>query len=187
MSDDAPRPSFTGLLVARDLAYHYSFLYPDGWHQLELETEGGTGLIVTPMPDDTANSFSVEARDLGMTPTAEDLPTLREGFAAGLRNLPGAVVEMRDDFAIGTLLGVEAVLTYREGETTRKRWVRLLYQGSTQVRLIAQGATTAEYEYWLPMLTQAMRTFQFADWWAEVTGVQWLPSLDADPEEGENA
>jgi hypothetical protein len=185
MSNDAPRPSFTGLLVARDLTYRYSFLYPEGWHLLELETEGGAGVIVAPTADDTANSFSVEARDLGMTPTERDLPTLREGFAAGLRTLPGATVEMRDDFAIGTLLGVEAILTYREGEATRKRWVRLLYQGSTQVRLIAQGATAEEYDYWLPMLTQAMRTFQFADWWAEVTGIEWLPSLDAPLEEDE--
>ena len=114
------------------------------------------------------------------------MPTLREGFAAGLRNFPDAAVEMRDDFAIGTLLGIEAVLTYRDGEATRKRWVRLLYQGSTQVRLIAQGASVTEYDYWLPMLTQAMRTFQFADWWAEVTGIEWLPSLDAPLDEEEN-
>ncbi|MGI8855350.1 MAG: hypothetical protein ACR2JW_06340 [Thermomicrobiales bacterium] len=179
MSSDAPRPSFTGLLVARDLEYRYSFLYPEGWHTFELETTGGRGIIVAPTPDDTANSFSVEARDLGMTPTEEDLPTLREGFAAGLRDLSDAAVEMRDDFAIGTLLGIEATLTYRDGDATRKRWVRLLYQGTTQIRLIAQGATVAEYDYWLPMLTQAMRTFQFADWWAEVTGIEWLPSLDA--------
>ena len=185
MSHAAPRPSFTGLLVARDLEYRYSFLYPEGWHTLALETEGGKGIIVAPAPDDTATSFSVEARDLGMTPTEKDLPALREGFAAGLRTLPDAVVEMRDDFAIGTLLGIEAALTYRDDETMRKRWVRLLYQGSTQVRLIAQGATVAEYDYWLPMLTQAMRTFQFADWWAEVTGTQWLPSLDTPPEEDE--
>ena len=185
MPDDTPRPSFTGLLIARDLQYHYSFLYPEGWHLLELETEGGTGVIVAPVAGDTANSFSVEARDLGLAPTAKDLPTLREGFAAGLRNLPDAAVEMRDDFAIGTLLGIEAVLTYRDAAATCKRWVRLLYQGSTQVRLIAQGATIAAYDYWLPMLTQAMRTFQFADWWAEVTGIEWLPSLDAPLDEDE--
>jgi hypothetical protein len=185
MANDAPRPSFTGLLVARDLEYRYSFLYPEGWHLLELETEGGAGVIVAPEADDTATSFSVEARDLGMTPTEQDLPTLREGFAAGLRTLPDAVVEMRDDFAIGTLLGIEAVLTYRDGGATRKRWVRLLYQRSTQARLIAQGATSEAYDYWLPMLTQAMRTFQFADWWAEVTGIEWLPSLDAPLDENE--
>lgn len=185
MPDEAPRPSFTGLTVARNLEYRFSFLYPDGWHTFDLETEGGQGIIVAPSPGDTANSFSVEGRDLGMILTAEDLPTIREGFMAGLNNLPDARVEMRDDFAIGDLLGVEAVLTYREGEATRKRWVRLLYRGTTQVRVIAQGASPAEYDYWLPMLTQAMRTFQFADWWAEVTGTQWLPSLDAPLEEEE--
>ncbi len=44
---------------------------------------------------------------------------------------------------------------------------------------IAQGATPDDYAYWLPMFTQAMRTFQFADWCAEATGEQWLPDLTA--------
>jgi len=186
MPDEEPRPSFTGLAVARNLEYHFSFLYPDGWHTFDLETDDGQGIIVAPSPVDTANSFSVEARDLGTTLTEEDLPTLREGFMAGLQDLPDVQIESQDDFAIGDLLGVEAVLTYREGDATRKRWVRLLYQKSIQARVIAQGASPAEYDYWLPMLTQAMRTFQFADWWAEVTGTQWLPSLDAPLEEDED-
>jgi hypothetical protein len=180
MPDEEPRPSFTGLVVARNLEYKFSFLYPEGWHTFDVETEGGHELIVSPSPDDTTTSFSVEARDLGMTLTAEDLPTIREGFMAGLQDFPDMQIEMQDDFAIGDLLGVEAILTYREGEATRKRWVRLLYQGTIQARVIAQGASPAEYDYWLPMLTQAARSFQFADWWAEVTGIQWLPSLDAE-------
>ncbi len=183
MPEQESRPAFTGLAVGRNLSYKFSFLYPEGWNTFALETEGGEGIIVAPAPDDTATSFSVEARDLGMTVGADDLPTLREGFFAGLRDLPDATIETRDDFVIGALLGVEAILTYREGAETRKRWVRLLYQGSTQARLIAQGASVAEYDYWLPMLNQTMRSFQFADWWAEVTGQQWLPSLDAEPEE----
>jgi hypothetical protein len=186
MPEHEGRPAFTGLLVARNIEYRYSFLYPEEWHTFELETEGGQGMIVAPSPDDTATSFSVEARDLGMTPTEDDLPDLREGFAAGLQELPDVVIETQEDFAIGNLLGLEAKLTYRDGEAIRKRWVRLLYQGGMQARVIAQGASVAEYDYWLPMLAQAMRSFQFADWWAEVTGTQWLPSLDHKIEEDED-
>jgi hypothetical protein len=179
MTERPAVPSFTGLEIYRDLTYRYSLLYPMGWHQLELETTGGTGVILAPVPDDPANSFSAEARDLGVEVTSEDLATLREGFWEGIESLPEVAVEAEDEFAIGDTISIEATITYRDGDATRKRRVRLLYKGSTQVRLIAQGNSPAEYEYWLPMFNQMMRTFQFADWWGEITGYEWLPSMDA--------
>jgi hypothetical protein len=179
MTERPAVPSFTGLEIYRDLTYRYSLLYPMGWHQLELETTGGAGVILSPEPDDTANSFSIEARDLGVTVTPEDLETLREGFWEGIESLPDVTVLEEDDFGIGDTVSIEATVTYHDDDATRKRRVRLLYQGSTQVRLIAQGASPAEYDYWLPMFNQMMRTFQFADWWAEITGFAWLPSMTA--------
>lgn len=183
MPNIPPRPTFTGLVVYRDLTYRYSFLYPDGWHTAELDSAGGQGPIVSPTPGDVLTSFSVEARDLGTEVVADDLPVLREGFWAGLRSLPDVEIERGDDYVAGTLLGQEAWLTFREGDARRKRWVRVLYQGTIQARLIAQGATPADYDYWLPMFNQAMRTFQFGDWWAEVTGQAWQPTLDRPPDE----
>ena len=172
------RPAFTGLEVYRNFEHRYSLLYPEGWHQLDLATEeGGQGVIFAPPPGDAATSFSVEARDLGLTVGEEDLPTLRAGFLAGLRRLPKSRIQSQEEYAIGGLIGLEARQTFREGPTRRKRWVRLLYQGSTQARLIAQGATAEEFDYWLPMFNQMMRTFRFGDWWAELTGQEWLPSL----------
>lgn len=176
------RPAFTGLVVHRDLEYHYSLLYPDGWQCLELESAGGKGVILAPAPDDVTTSFSVEARDLGMTITGQDLHALRQGLHDGLRRLRDLTIERQEDYVVGALVGLEVWHTFRDGPDAdaplRKRWTRLAYQGSTQVRLIAQGADPAAFEYWLPMFTQAMRSFQFADWWAEVTGESWLPSLD---------
>jgi len=183
MSDQESRPSFTGLVVYRNLQYRYSFLYPDGWHQSELDTEGGQGVILSPFPDNITTSISTEARDLGITPTADDLPALHEGFLEGLQQLPGVVIEREESEAVGTLLALDAWCSYDEDGARRKRWVRLYYQGQIQLRMIAQGATIAEYDYWLPMLNQAMRTLQFGDWWAEVTGQTWWPSLDHIPED----
>ena len=54
--------------------------------------------------------------------------------------MPGCKIEQQEDTAIGALLTLEARLTYRDGDATRKRWVRLLYQGRTQVRLVAEGS-----------------------------------------------
>lgn len=181
MSETTGGPTFTGLNVHRDLTYRYSLLYPEGWHTLELDSDGGRGVILAPDPADVATSLSVEARDLGTPVTGDDLPALREGLRRGLARLRDLAIEQEEDYAIGTLVGLEVRFTYREADAPddaprRKRWLRLVYQGATQVRLIAQG-DEASYEYWLPAFYQAIRTFQFADWWAQLTGHSWLPSL----------
>ena len=53
------------------------------------------------------------------------------------------------------------------------------------MRLIAQGASPEEFAYWLPVFNQAIRTFQFADWWAEMTGQSWQQSLKGDFPDGQ--
>ena len=182
MSIPTEGPFFTGLLVHRDLRYRYSFLFTEGWHDYELESDGGRGRIFAPRPDDITTSFSTEARDLGTEVTGDDLETLRDGVEEGLRQLPELVIEKREGEAIGTLVTLEYWFTFREAETglIRKRWLRLAYQGQIQVRLIAQGASPEEFTYWLPVFNQAIRTFQFADWWAEMTGNSWQQSLKGD-------
>src|SRR5690242_6778923 len=130
MTDRPAVPSFTGLEIYRDLTYRYSLLYPMGWHQLELETDDGAGIILSPVPHDTANSFSIEARDLGVTVTTEDLAIVREGFWEGVESLPEVFIEAEDEFAIGDTISIEATVTYRDAEDVRKRRVRLLYRGA---------------------------------------------------------
>ena len=177
-------PTFTGLMVHRDLTYRYSLLYPEGWHTQELESDGGKGVILSPYPDDIATSFSAEGRDLGTVVTGDDLPTLREGLKQGLHQLRDLTIEQEEDYNIGKLVGLEGRYTYRNAADApdaplRKRWLRLVYQGPIQVRLIAQGEVEA-FTYWLPAFFQAMRTFQFADWWAELTGHSWVRTLNAE-------
>jgi hypothetical protein len=166
-------PAFTGLLVHREPRFRYSFLVPDGWHYREMESEHGAGAIYAPDPNDVATSFSVEGRDLGVEVGPEDLKTLRQGFVLGLRQLPGSVVEGVEAETVGKLITMEARHTFRDGRARRKRWVRLLYQGTVQVRLIAQARTVDDFAYWEPMFFQSMRTFRFSDWWGEVTGANW--------------
>jgi len=163
------------------MTYRYSLLYTDAWHSLELESAGGKGVILTPDPDDIATSLSVEARDLGTPVTGDDLPTLRDGLKQGLSQLRDLTIEFEDYEAINKLVMLDVQFTYREPDDAadsplRKRWLRLAYQGQIQVRLIAQGDVDS-YTYWLPAFNQSMRTFQFADWWADLTGHSWLPSL----------
>lgn len=186
MAETAERPAFTGLVVYRNLEYRFSFFYPEGWYRFDLPAEEGHAVAFAPSPDDLSTSFSVEARDLGTTVTAADLPELRRGWRAGLRLLHRVAIEHQEDYAVGSLIGLEARYTFHDGDAERKRWVRLLYQGSTQALLVAQGATVEEFDYWMPMFTQCMRTFKFGDWWAEVFGKEWLPSLQTPQEDAED-
>ncbi len=182
MSEQAEGPLLTGMTIHRDLRFRYSFLLTTGWYDYELESEGGRGRIFTPTADDITTSFSTEARDLGTPIVAADLEILREGVEAGLAQLPELLLEEQQAETVGDFITLEYRFTFREADSnaTRKRWLRLLYDGSTQVRLIAQGATPAAFDYWLPVFNQAMRTFQFADWWAEMTGQAWQQSLKGD-------
>jgi hypothetical protein len=164
VSESTALPSFTGLLVHREPTLGYSFLVPDGWQRGEFIGAEGTAALYAPSTPEMFASFSVEGRDLGVEITSADLPDLRAGFLRGLRTLPGARVTLVDATAIGRLISLEAHQTYRDDQNVRKRWVRLLYQGTVQVRLIAQAATVQEFDYWLPMFYESMRTFQFGDW-----------------------
>lgn len=178
MADVGIGPVFTGLIVYRNPQYRYSLFYPEGWYQVDLAVEAGQAVAFRPSADDPITSLTVEARNLGTSVSADDLPTLRRGFLAGLRKLRRSAIEHHEDYAVGDLIGLEARHTFQQGATRRKRWVRLLYEGSTQVCLVAQGATIEKFEYWLPMFNEAMHTFRFGDWWVDATGREWLTSLD---------
>jgi hypothetical protein len=160
-------PSFTGLVAHSDRRYNY---------RRDLSRSGDDngpvehGVFYAPILDDEFTGFSAEGCDLGMTVTGDDLAVLKSGFLSGLRKMPNSTIESQEADAIGTLITMEARHTYRDGGVIRKRWVRLLYQGSIQVRLVAQGATVTAFDYWLPMFYESMRTFRFGDWGSELTG-----------------
>jgi hypothetical protein len=165
-------PAFTGLVVHRDPARGYSLLVPDGWERSELAD--GTGAFYAPDPDDPLTGLEASARDLGTSVEPGDLAVLRRGFLAGLQQLPGCEIESSEAEAVVRLLTMEARLTYRDGDTVRKRWTRLLYQGSVQVKIVVQGSTVERFEYWEPMFFTAMRTVRFGDWWSEAVGLEWV-------------
>jgi len=178
MSDSRPGPRFTGLVLHREPTLGYSFFVPDGWHRLLVEGEEGHGVLYAPSLDEPFTSASVVAHDLGVGVEPTDLAALRTGFRRGLRRLPGASIESVEAEAIGNLITIEGRHTYRDGEATRKRWVRLLYQKSLLVRIVAQAINPEDFAYWEPMFYQTIRTFRFGDWAADVGVIadDWLAS-----------
>ncbi len=149
-------PAFTALALHKDEEWGFEFWYPAEWQRFAF-ADDRQGVIYTP-EGDLATSFSIEVRNIGTKVSLADLNTLDAGFLKGLRALPGCQIEMHEAWTAGALLGLEAKYTFQEEDATRKRWVRLLYEGKRQFHCVAQGATIEEYAYWEPMLFEAMGT-----------------------------
>jgi hypothetical protein len=163
----APTPAFTGLVAHHDPGFNFTLFVPDGWHRLDVQSPGA-GVFYAPDPTDLLTGLAVEGRDLGTAVGARDLPALRRGFLAGLRQLPECRIASREAEVVGSLLTLEARHTFRDGDAVRQRWVRLLYQDRIQVRLIAQAASIDQFAYWEPMFYTAMRSVRFAALWSVV-------------------
>ena len=158
------RPAFTGLVVHHDATFGYVLLVPAGWQRLPL-SGSESGVFYAPDATDLVTGLAVDALDLGTPVVAGDLSTLQRGMLVGLRRLPHCQIESSEADVVGQLLTLEARHTFRDGDATRKRWTRLLYQGRTQVRLVAQAASVAMFEYWEPMFYEALRTVHFGSGW----------------------
>jgi len=143
---------------------------PDTWFQRNLDVEGGQGVIFTPDPDEVMTAISVEVRDLGTEVTAEDLPDLEKGFLKGLRSAPGAKLDQHEVFQSPYHIGVEAQQSFDAAGQRRRRWIRVLYKGTLQARLIAQGATVEEFDRLRPLFAPCTTTFLFGDLWPEPPG-----------------
>ena len=162
MPGTASGPAFTGLVVHHDPEFHFVLLVPVGWQRLDLRGSS-SGVFYAPDPKDLLTGLAIEAQDLGTPVQPTDLPALKGGLLAGVRGLSGSHIEQQEAEVVGDLLTLEARFTFYDGAAARKRWVRLLYQGHTQVRLIAQGASAHLFGYWEPMFFEAMRTVHFGD------------------------
>jgi hypothetical protein len=149
--DPRQLPGNTPLRYYRDPVHGFSMVRPDWWQEYDIPD----GKLFS--PGDMATFISVETKQLGVRVVAADLPDLRRGFLSGLRKVPGSKLLSQSDYDVGFLIGLEA----RQLFDGHKRWIRLLYRNSLQVRLVAQGATEQEFEFWLPCFDPAMTGFDF--------------------------
>jgi hypothetical protein len=98
------------------------------------------------------------------------LPNLEKGFLTGLQSVPGSTLEQHDVFQSAYHIGLEALQTFDDAGQRRRRWIRVLYKGRLQARLIAQGATVEEFDRLRPLFAPCMTTFLFGDVWPEPSG-----------------
>jgi hypothetical protein len=155
--DQHKLPPFKGLNWYKD--QHFSFFRPLDWTRFEW-TDDRQGVLFGPSPEDTATLFAVDVKDLGLEVTPDDLEALMAGFVSGIEQLPDSQIESRQEWVAGAVIGLEAKYSFRENDVIRKRWIRVLYQDTRQITVMAQGATVAEFDYWLPMFFESMMTFK---------------------------
>jgi len=154
-------PAFEGLVLHEDRQWYYSFWYPKGWVPHSLSSDR-IGVLCSPTEEDLDTFFSVEVIPLEGAVQLDDLAVLCEGVQEGLSQLPGLMVESSEESAAGGQVTIERTYTFEDQGTTRQRRVRLIYKGDRLYSLMSQGATVAEYDYWLPMLNYCHLTFQLA-------------------------
>jgi hypothetical protein len=171
------RPRFTGARIYNDPGYQFSFWYPHTWHVVQ---SAAGRVIIAPVADQIATSFSVEVIDLGMASTPEDLPLLREGIEESLKQLDMPEIDRFQVFDEGDRFGFDLHYTFGYGGVRARRRSLLYYQGSAQYSLIAQGATIEAFDYWLPMFAYMMLTCKAGGFdlraWAEAAADEQNPS-----------
>ncbi|MBN1563335.1 MAG: hypothetical protein JXA10_05820 [Anaerolineae bacterium] len=156
MTDQATqRPAFKGLKWHREP--YFSFFIPLDWTVFEWEDDR-QGVLYGPSADDDQTVFAVDVKEFDFTVTADDLDDVYDGFITSIQQLPDVSIESSNKRVAGKMVALEAKYTFTANDTTRKRWVRVLYYGPCQVAFTAQGATPETYDYWLPMFFEAMMT-----------------------------
>jgi hypothetical protein len=153
-----PRPRFVGVKTYKDSVGRFTFRYPTGWHQFELEDERD-GVMFAPSASDPQTYFAVWATRLETEIVLEDLDDLRAGIEEGFSQLPEYAVEEAKEDTFGNLLKFERLFTFREGETLRKRRIWIMYAAKWQIVVVFQGETPEEYHHWLPMGNYSFNTF----------------------------
>ena len=152
-------PSFEGLILEQDQEWQYYFWYPKGWHRYELG-DGRTGVLCSPEDEHPTTYFSVETQRLPAAVLDEDVEVLRQGIQEGLSQLPDMCIASTNDTIAGGRIVFEREFTFADGDTVRKRRIRLIYAGSTLYSLISQGSSEQDYKYWLSMLNYCQMTFE---------------------------
>jgi len=161
MTDEPVRkpPVYTGVTKHWDQQGGYAVWLPNDWRKIDM-VEGRRGWIFTPYPDHYDTCFISEKIVLDFEATPEDVDVLMEGFEAGIASLPDAVIEYKSAETGKMVVWMEARFTFTENGQRRKRWVKSLYWGKSNLVLIAQGATVEDYAYWEGMLFNAMMTYE---------------------------
>lgn len=161
------RPRFYGVRTYQDPQGRFSFRFPMGWNEFDLD-EDRDGILVSPEEADPATFVAMWISELDTHVVAEDLEDLRSGTDDGIASLPDCEVVTSTDDLLGNLVKFERIYTFTENGIQRKRRTWIMYVDTWQMVFTWQGSSVEEYHYWLPMGNYAFATFNIPDtlWFA---------------------
>src|SRR4051794_16582345 len=154
-------PRFYGVRTYQDPIGRFTFRYPTGWYDYELE-DNRQGIMYSPEATDPQTWFAVWSTELDEHAVAEDVDLLREGVDEGLAQLPESNVEQASEEVLGNLIKFERIYTFLEGDVRRKRKVFILYVQRWLLVFTWQGENEEEYDYWFPLGNYSFNTLNLA-------------------------
>lgn len=152
------RPRFTGVDTYIDPGGRFTFRFPKGWHQFELEDDR-EGVLFAPDPAAPRTWFAVWVERLEEHVVAEDYDDLRSGVEEGLAALPAFRLEEERDDLLENLVKFERIFTFDENGVTRKRKLWILYVDIWQIVATFQAENEAEWEHWFAMGNHSFHSF----------------------------
>ena len=161
------RPKFTGVSTYKDAHGRFSFRYPTDWNTFELENDLD-GVLLSPQANEPQTWFSIWTQRLDDVVVADDLEELRVATDEALAALPECEVLTANNDALGNLVRIERIYTFRDGDAIRKRKVWMLYVSQWNIVLIFQGETIEEYHHWFAMANYTFNSFNLPEalWFA---------------------
>jgi hypothetical protein len=156
MGDALPdqRAAITGLRLRTGVGY--SFHHPRDWHAAGWH-DGREGELLLPEAGDPATLFAVETIALEQPWRRDDVPVAAEELRAVVDELEGSQLDELDTKSTGTLHAISAKFAFADERSTRRRWVRILVQGTRQLNVMAQGSSAERYAHWAgPLYTTMM-------------------------------
>jgi hypothetical protein len=114
------RPArFTGIATYVDPRGLYTFRYPSDWTQIA--NTDGDGVAFVPNEDDPRTVITSYASQISWAVGSRDLALLGRQVDGEIGRLPDAVIRERNDEAIGEVLRLDRVVSFRDGDQSWKR------------------------------------------------------------------
>jgi hypothetical protein len=156
-----PPAQFVGVTTYRDPLGRFSIRYPTNWRQAKLEDRDG--ILFAPPAEDPHTWFAAWVVPLEHSVKAADLYDLVLGAGEGLAQFVDCTIYASSELALGNLIRLERVFTFRDGSAVRKRKTWIIYADTWMIVLVWQGSSEGAYEHWLPMANYSFATFHLPE------------------------
>jgi len=153
------KPAYVGMVRHWDHEAGYALTLPSDWRKIDM-VKGRRGWIFTPYKDNFDTCILSEKIILKYPVEPKDADILMEGLVEGINKLQDAIILETKKDAGKIVVLLEAKFTFMENGKRRKRWMKSMYWGKSNLVLIAQGATEEDYAYWEGMLFNTMMTYE---------------------------